>query len=66
MGERETHPSSMFEFFRSGLNALLVGNGGGVGDELSSAECYSFAAEGELYPSSHCEYFFYLSNLSIN
>ena len=51
MGERETHPSSMFEFFRSGLNALLVGNGGGGGDELSSAEaeCYSFAAEGELY-----------------
>ena len=49
-GERETHPSSMFEFFRSGLNALLVGNGGGGGgDELSSAECYSFAAEGELY-----------------
>ena len=30
MGERETHPSSMFEFFRSGLNALLVGNGGGA------------------------------------
>ena len=39
----------MFEIFGSGSEAILVGNWGVKGDELSSAECYSFAAEGELY-----------------